>query len=348
MLLAKYRIPILLACCCFATLVAAQGIPGNYGGMAQLAAMRVQESTPAGWSGQETEPAESPPALEPASWWIGVCCDDPGDLLLKHLKIDGGLVIHCIAPGCPAERAGLQEMDILWKVNDEVVATVELLYESIQAAGGAKLSLQIVREGSPLTVEVSPEPRPSCKQKEPIYVPVAADENLTGEMQAKIREYLQEHAPGTNYQVILVRPAVALRSDDPNGASEPAEIDSPQVLTLSEIEREGVLLSQAEASDEKVLSGCLVRFSRMVDEQILQRKADLTALRSSGLEDDSDVEKTAALEKLKSQIEVLEKMRRLIQNELDSPRGSDPEPPHGPNDGLPQSGYRVLCQGRWS
>jgi S1-C subfamily serine protease len=73
-----------------------------------------------------------------------------------------GIVIVTVQPDTPASKAGLQEGDIITKVNDTAVATTEQLSSVLQSlAPGTKVTITVSRNGSPSTFELTLAERPT-------------------------------------------------------------------------------------------------------------------------------------------------------------------------------------------
>jgi C-terminal processing protease CtpA/Prc len=106
------------------------------------------------------EPQSPPPPHRP-SWEsfprsgfrLGVVLsDDNGDAK--------GVAIEKILPDSPADKAGLQEGDILVRIDGERIQTARDVREMLRSLEGTKdLQVEILRDGQPVTVTVTPEKR---------------------------------------------------------------------------------------------------------------------------------------------------------------------------------------------
>lgn len=89
---------------------------------------------------------------------IGVHCEAASELLRGHLKLENkGLVVIEVVPDSPAAAVGLQKNDLLLKVNDRELSEVTDLLEVVTKSEGHELSVSLLRNGDPLTVQVTPK-----------------------------------------------------------------------------------------------------------------------------------------------------------------------------------------------
>jgi hypothetical protein len=118
---------------------------------------------------------------------IGIACAPLNDALRSELRLaDGqGLVVVNVFSDTPADKAGVQEGDVLIKAAGKAVAGIKDLVGAVQAAGKdtKKLSLLLNRDGKKQTVQIVPVER----------------ESLTISVEAEIGdealESLREHLP---------------------------------------------------------------------------------------------------------------------------------------------------------
>jgi S1-C subfamily serine protease len=79
--------------------------------------------------------------------WLGV----------NAQAVRGRLLIGRVAPGSPAEQAGLKRGDIIAGINGEKIRTLSELYHKMWALGGAgvKVPLDVLSDNEPHRVEVT-------------------------------------------------------------------------------------------------------------------------------------------------------------------------------------------------
>lgn len=87
--------------------------------------------------------------------WLGVLTEPVSEDLAFHLKLDSGVIIRVVDPTSPAADAGLQELDIILKVNDLGVQNREQVKAVITAQNaGDEVILKIYRQGEILELKV--------------------------------------------------------------------------------------------------------------------------------------------------------------------------------------------------
>jgi serine protease Do len=99
-------------------------------------------------------PAEAPvgPSAEKGDAWGLAVQPVPPDLAREWKLSPGeGVLVAGVEPGSPADRAGLQEGDVILWVNRQVVHNPEELRQALQSArkSGRSVALRVVRQGHP-------------------------------------------------------------------------------------------------------------------------------------------------------------------------------------------------------
>ena len=178
------------------------------------------------------QPAEQSP--KPSRYWLGVVSQVPlPEPLRLHLRLaeKQGLLVVQVAPDGPAAAAKLRRFDVLLKAGDKNLTAIEDLMEALDAGQGKKISMEILREGRPLTVEVTPARRPPNVGRKMLDLPL---ESLPGspwqEPWQDLRGLLERVQPGEAARALrfrLMHPGVLL----PPGAAEPNPL--PEDLTIA-------------------------------------------------------------------------------------------------------------------
>jgi len=101
--------------------------------------------------------------------WLGISIQDLTPEIAEHFKLKEkeGALVGQVYHGTDAEKAGLASGDIIMSVDDKPVKNVGELVKEIQKRKvGQKVKLNVIREGKPLTVEVTTAPMPEKAELE--------------------------------------------------------------------------------------------------------------------------------------------------------------------------------------
>ncbi len=88
--------------------------------------------------------------------YLGVYLQDINESMAKSLNIQNqGLIIADIIRGGPAEKAGLKKYDVIIGINDTTTENYDKLQQVLKGYEiGATIKLNIIREGSPMSVNL--------------------------------------------------------------------------------------------------------------------------------------------------------------------------------------------------
>jgi len=101
--------------------------------------------------------------------WLGISVQDLTPEIAEHFKAKEkeGVLVGQVYRGTDAEKAGLASGDIIISVDDKPIKNVGELVKEIQKRKvGQKVRLNIIREGKPLTVEVTTAAMPEKAELE--------------------------------------------------------------------------------------------------------------------------------------------------------------------------------------
>jgi len=101
--------------------------------------------------------------------WLGISIQDLTPEIAEHFKVreKEGVLVGQVYQGTDAKKAGLASGDIIISVDDKPIKNVGELVKEIQKRKvGQKVKLNILREGKPLTVEVTTAPMPEKAELE--------------------------------------------------------------------------------------------------------------------------------------------------------------------------------------
>jgi membrane-associated protease RseP (regulator of RpoE activity) len=113
-----------------------------------------------GWAYSQSEPETPAPMQKPywesfprSGFRLGVVLsDNNGDLR--------GVAIEKIQPDSPADKAGLQEGDVIERIDGQRIHSSQDVRELLRNLENSRdLQVEVLREGNPLTVTVTPEKR---------------------------------------------------------------------------------------------------------------------------------------------------------------------------------------------
>jgi serine protease Do len=94
--------------------------------------------------------------------FMGAAIGDPTPAAARALGAEDGALVASVVPGGPAARAGLLPGDLIVAVDgDGVSEAAEVIRRVVQAEPGARLRLELMRRGRPLTLALTPERRSS-------------------------------------------------------------------------------------------------------------------------------------------------------------------------------------------
>ncbi|HTN75068.1 MAG TPA: PDZ domain-containing protein, partial [Pirellulaceae bacterium] len=100
-------------------------------------------------------------AVAASKYWVGVACEPISDALKAQLKLEQGLLVRDVIAEGPAAKAKIQPLDLLLKIDDEELVTVEQLMEVVEKRGAKEFSVTLIRAGERQTVKVTPVERPA-------------------------------------------------------------------------------------------------------------------------------------------------------------------------------------------
>jgi Do/DeqQ family serine protease len=101
--------------------------------------------------------------------WLGISIQDLTPEIAEHFKVKEkeGVLVGQVYAGTGAEKAGLASGDIIMSVDDKPVKNVGELVKEIQKKKvGEKVKLNIIREGKPLSIEVTTASMPEKAELE--------------------------------------------------------------------------------------------------------------------------------------------------------------------------------------
>jgi membrane-associated protease RseP (regulator of RpoE activity) len=107
-------------------------------------------------------PPGAMPGRGPGGFMIGLACKPTSDDVRSELKLGkGSLTVVSVLDDTPAQKAGIQEGDVLTKVGKKPLVQLQDLIDAVAEAGkaGKTLNLQLIRDGKKVNVDVKPVER---------------------------------------------------------------------------------------------------------------------------------------------------------------------------------------------
>jgi Do/DeqQ family serine protease len=124
--------------------------------------------------------------------WLGISAQDLTSEMMEHFKVKekDGVLVGQVHSGTGADKAGLASGDIIKSVDDKPVKNVNELVKEIQRKKvGQKIKLNVIRDGKPMTIEVTttamPEKVETAKEREEEEKLGAKVQELTPQLAAR-------------------------------------------------------------------------------------------------------------------------------------------------------------------
>ncbi|MBL8880169.1 MAG: PDZ domain-containing protein [Phycisphaerales bacterium] len=120
-------------------------------------------SRPQAWWGRQgvaaTLMSMSPEDTDEPRTWIGVVVTDVPPSVAAQIGA-GGLLVTNVAKESPADRAGVQQYDVIRSFNGKAVTELDSLISEISAVGtGKAVNVEVIRGGKSHAISVTPEQR---------------------------------------------------------------------------------------------------------------------------------------------------------------------------------------------
>lgn len=110
-----------------------------------------------GIPGQYAERLQGFRGAKASRYMMGIGCESISDLLRHHLKLDPnvGLAIQSVTEDSPAQKAGLQEHDIMTHLGDTPVTNIGEIGKILDKAEGAEMEVHYIRRGEKQTSKLT-------------------------------------------------------------------------------------------------------------------------------------------------------------------------------------------------
>jgi S1-C subfamily serine protease len=94
--------------------------------------------------------------------WLGVEGSDLDGALARELNVDGGAIIERVVSGSPAEKAGLAARDVILRVDNQPVTSMNVLVRAVRAhRPGDVIAVEIIRDKQRHGMTITAAERPA-------------------------------------------------------------------------------------------------------------------------------------------------------------------------------------------
>jgi len=162
----------------------------------------------------------------PGEYWIGVQAEYPlPDAVRAQLSIpkDEGVMVQEVEPSTPAQGK-LQKYDVIVKAGGKPFRSVADLAGAVDAVKGGTLSLEVLRGGKTLRVDVTPVKRPADIQAKPHAGVEMGLPELPDEVSKRLLELLNRNQGERALRFYTLRPGWMLRPGTPHQPPLPANL----------------------------------------------------------------------------------------------------------------------------
>ncbi len=129
--------------------------------------------------------------------FLGVTVGDLNEQLARQFKVPdlSGALVDDVSPGSPADKAGLKAGDVIRSLNGQKVASKDALTNTVAGIDpGTRISIELLRNGSPMKVEAVLAERPKNATMGPGSAQAPAEGTLQGvsveQLTSQIRKQL--------------------------------------------------------------------------------------------------------------------------------------------------------------
>jgi len=159
----------------------------------------------------------------PSTYWLGAQVSPIAEPVRHQLGLaeDEGIWVVSVVPGSPAEKAGLQEYDILVKLGGQVINDRAQIGQILDDNGDKPLAVEYIRQGKRETKELTPEKRPGMET-----FPAAGGTDAPGNSMTGNSITGNSGTPdgfGPDEKIRVVRPGMIVPAENGPAENAPAE-----------------------------------------------------------------------------------------------------------------------------
>jgi S1-C subfamily serine protease len=152
---------------------------------------------------KETPPKEDPPKEAKKAGYLGIGIAELTEDMRAELGLDAGegVMVTQVAPGLPAEKAGLQQEDVILSIDKKKVGDSKSLIEAVSKSGaGAVIEIKILRGTDEKTLKATLVEKPAAQPERPPEPPPKKsepqNEQSREEMRQRIRDFMKKREGG--------------------------------------------------------------------------------------------------------------------------------------------------------
>jgi len=273
--------------------------------------------------------------VRPGEYWIGVQVQHPmPDAVRAQLSIpkDEGVLVEEVEPSTPAQGK-LQKYDVIVKAGTKPLRSVADLVGAVDAVKGGKLTLEVLRGGKTLQVEVTPVKRPADVRGQPqadveMVLPGLPDEALK-----KTLEWISRNQGERALRFDTMRPGWILRPGTPHQPPLPGNLtisvtkqgDQPAKIVVKQDDQKWEV---TENELDKLPKDLRPHVERMLGHglgwpmaEFLQQGHKLQVFPHAGPKGIAKPQAEKQIDEMRQQIEQLRKLLDELQAQVAAPKG---------------------------
>ncbi|OGQ12608.1 MAG: hypothetical protein A2026_08030 [Deltaproteobacteria bacterium RBG_19FT_COMBO_46_12] len=190
--------------------------------------------------------------------WLGISAQDLTPEMAEQFQVKEkeGVLVSQVHQGTGAEKAGLASGDIIKSVDDKAIKNVNELVKEIQKKKvGQKVKLSTVRDGKPITIEVTTSAMPDKLE-------AAKEKEIEEKLGAQIQELTPQLAARYRISSEIKRGVVVIGLEDGSPADELGLQEGDVILEINRKKIETIKDFEKSIKDLNLEKGIVFRLHR--------------------------------------------------------------------------------------
>jgi serine protease Do len=190
--------------------------------------------------------------------WLGISVQDLTPEMAEQFQVKEkeGVLVAQIHPGTGAEKAGLTSGDIIKSVDDKPIKNINELIKEIQKKKvGQKVKLSVVRDGKPMTIEITtsamPDKPEAMKEKE-----------IEEKLGARVLELTPQLAARYRISTEIKRGVIVISVEEGSPADDIGLQEGDVILEINRKKIETVKDFEKAIKDSNLEKGIVLRIHR--------------------------------------------------------------------------------------